>query len=98
EVGYRVVIGRSYYAVYWACANHFKFYNTDTSAHQNLINTLGRSNDIELKKLSKKLEIIFKQRKKADYRLREDVIEQEANLAIQEAKTIFEILENTSDN
>lgn len=89
EAHYRSLINRAYYGVFGHIRKNLPISVSDASVHQEVINYLRRSPNINEKKLASRLETLFKKRKDADYKYFIEFKSSTCDFIINEAETII---------
>jgi uncharacterized protein (UPF0332 family) len=89
EAHYRSLINRAYYGVFGHIKKQLPIYVTDASVHQEVINYLKRSPNINEKKIASRLETLFKKRKDADYKYNSEIKASLCDYAINEAESLI---------
>lgn len=94
EAHFRTIINRAYYGVFGHIRNSLGIVVFDASVHQEVIRTLINSTKITNKKAGKRLEILFKKRKEADYKHRDEIKAFNCQFCINEAEEIIKLFES----
>lgn len=89
EAHYRSLINRAYYGVFGHIRKNLPVYASDVSVHQEVINYLKRSPNLNEKKIASRLETLFKKRKDADYKYSLEIKSSSCDFVISEAETII---------
>jgi uncharacterized protein (UPF0332 family) len=89
EAHFRSIINRAYYGAFGHIRNRLSIFVDDGSVHQEVIKTLANSTSMNQRKISKRLETLFKKRKDADYKHREEIKQHNCQFCINEAEDII---------
>lgn len=95
EAHYRSIINRAYYGVFGYLRESLSVNSTGLSVHQNVIDALKHSNNINERKLSKRLETLFKKRKDADYKYHAPVNTYLCEFCLKEAEEILRLYDGS---
>jgi uncharacterized protein (UPF0332 family) len=97
EAHYRSVINRAYYGAFGYIRNKLSIYVDSGSVHQEVIKTLANSKSINKKKLSKRLETLFKKRKDADYKHNEEIKQHNCSHCLLEAQELVRLFDEPDE-
>lgn len=97
EAHYRSIINRAYYGAFGHIRNKLKIFVDSGSVHQAVIDTLKESQSINKKKISKRLETLFKKRKDADYKYHEEVKQHLCIFCVQEAEDLVRLFDEPDE-
>lgn len=97
EAHYRSIINRAYYGAFGYIRNKLSIFVESGSVHQEVIKTLANSESINKKKISKRLEALFKKRKDADYKHNEEIKQHNCRHCVQEAEALVKLFDEPSE-
>lgn len=98
EAHYRSIINRAYYGAFGYIRNRLSIFVDSGSVHQEVIRTLANSESLNKKKLSKRLEALFKKRKDADYKHHEEIKQHNCKYCINEAEDIVKLFDDPDED
>lgn len=98
EAHYRSIINRAYYGAFGYIRNRMSIFVDSGSVHQEVIKALASSNSINQKKISKRLETLFKKRKDADYKHNEEIKQHNCQFCINEAQDIIKAFDEPEED
>lgn len=98
EAHFRSLINRAYYGVFGHIRKQLPIFVQDASIHQEVINVLKRSANINEKKVGSRLETLFKKRKEADYKYNIEICKHSCNYTISEAEEIIKLFDNKDND
>jgi uncharacterized protein (UPF0332 family) len=94
EAHYRSIINRSYYGVFGYIRNSLGIISIDGSVHQETYKALINSVAVSHKKAGKRLELLFKRRKEADYNHNMEIKKFTCEGCITDAEEIIKLFES----
>lgn len=97
EAHYRSIINRAYYGVFGYIKKQLPIYVENASVHQEVINNLKRSPNINEKRIGSKLESLFKNRKDADYKYNIQIKKCNCEFVISDAEAIIKLFDSKDD-
>ena len=97
EAHYRSIINRAYYGVFGYIKKQLVVYVEGASVHQEIINNLKHSSNINEKKAGSRLESLFKQRKDADYKYDKEIRKCNCAFTISNAEEIIKLFDSKVD-
>jgi uncharacterized protein (UPF0332 family) len=97
EAHYRSIINRAYYGAFGYIRNKLSIFVDSGSVHQEVIKTLANSESINKKKISKRLETLFKKRKDADYKHNEPVKQHNCKYCVDEAEELVKLFDKPDE-
>ncbi|GCC52432.1 hypothetical protein SanaruYs_26690 [Chryseotalea sanaruensis] len=93
EAHYRSIINRAYYGAFGYIRNKLSIFVDTGSVHMEVIKTLANSESVNKRKISKRLETLFKKRKDADYKHNEQVKLHNCKFCIDEAEDLVKLFD-----
>ncbi len=97
EAHYRSMISRAYYGVFGHIKKELNMPTYGVSVHQDLLRSLQYSQNVNEKKIHKKLESLFKKRKEADYDYFRKITRDECHYVIANAEEMISLFDQSNE-